>query len=104
MEVSAAGTDRQDTRLRPAVSVHGTVRGPGGRPLADASVTLLEDGTVTGHTVTGPDGTFSFTDLTGHHYTLAAAGYPPHAAPISLTRGADEVLDLDLAQPSGSAG
>ncbi|ARF59025.1 MFS transporter [Streptomyces gilvosporeus] len=104
VEVSAAGTDRQDTRLRPAVSVHGTVRGPGGRPLADASVTLLEDGTVTGHTVTGPDGAFSFTELTGRHYTLAAAGYPPHAAPISLTRGADEVLDLDLAQPSGSAG
>ncbi|MFI9045829.1 MFS transporter [Streptomyces sp. NPDC053427] len=104
VELPGAGAERQDVRLRPTASVRGTVRGPGGKPLADAAVTLLEDGTVTGHTVTGPDGVFAFAGLTGSCYTLAAAGYPPHAAPISLSGGADEILDLELAQPSGTAG
>ncbi|MER7989887.1 MFS transporter [Streptomyces noursei] len=94
----------QDVRLRPTATVRGTVRGPDGRPLADAAVTLLEDGTVTGHAVTGPDGAYAFADLKGRQYTLSAAGYPPHAAPISLTGGADERLDLDLAQPGAAGG
>ncbi|QZL07543.1 MFS transporter (plasmid) [Streptomyces sp. BHT-5-2] len=93
-----------EVRLRPTATVRGTVRGPDGRPLAEAAVTLLEDGTVTGHMVTGPDGAYAFPDLTGRQYTLSVAGYPPHAAPISLTRGADARLDLDLAQPGGGTG
>ncbi|MGG2460761.1 MFS transporter [Streptomyces sp. RGM 3693] len=92
----------QDVRLRITATVRGTVRGPAGQPLADAAVTLLEDGTVAGHTVTGPDGAYAFTDLKGRHYTLSAAGYPPHAAPISLAGGTDERLDLDLVQPGGA--
>ncbi|MCZ0974478.1 hypothetical protein O1L55_30835 [Streptomyces albulus] len=67
-------------------------------------MTLLEDGTVTGHTVTGADGAYAFADLKGRQYTLSAAGYPPHAEPISLTGGADERLDLDLAQPGAAGG
>ncbi|WP_423836037.1 MFS transporter [Streptomyces endophytica] len=97
-----AGQERQDVRLRPAATVRGTVRGPGGRPLADAAVTLLADGTVTGHTVTGPDGAFAFSGLSGSRYTLTAAGYPPHATPISLTGGAEETLDLTLSQQSAA--
>ncbi|MEU9111530.1 MFS transporter [Streptomyces sp. NPDC048483] len=104
VELPGAEAARQDVRLGPTATVRGTVRGTDGRPLADAAVTLLEDGSVTGHTVTGPDGVFTFADLTGRHYTLSAAGYPPHATPISLTGGADEVLDLELAQPLGTAG
>ncbi|MCZ1011560.1 hypothetical protein O1L68_38105 [Streptomyces lydicus] len=65
-------------------------------------MTLVEDGAVAGHTVTGPDGVFAFSDLNGAHYTLTAAGFPPHAAPISLAGGAHEILDLDLAQPSAA--
>lgn len=99
LHLSGGAPDRQDARLQPAATVRGTVRGPGGRPLADAAVTLVEDGTVAGHTVTGPDGAFAFAELSGSHYTLTAAGYPPHAAPISLAGGADEFLDLDLTQP-----
>ncbi|MDC7335502.1 carboxypeptidase-like regulatory domain-containing protein [Streptomyces lydicus] len=72
--------------------------------MADAAVTLVEDGTVAGHTLTGQDGAFAFDDLGGSHYTLTAAGYPPHATPISLTAGAAETLDLDLEQPSGVPG
>ncbi|MFE6691322.1 MFS transporter [Streptomyces sp. NPDC057743] len=89
----------REIRLRPGATVAGTVHAPNGRPLADASVTLLEDGTVVAHTVTGPDGSYAFTDLTARHYTLSAAGYPPHAAAISLPNGADAHLDLDLTHP-----
>ncbi|QHC24093.1 MFS transporter [Streptomyces sp. GS7] len=102
VQLSGGGPERQDARLRPNATVRGTVRGPDGQPLRDAAVTLLDDGTVAGHTVTGPDGAFAFADLSSRHYTLAAAGYPPHAAPISLTGGGDAVLDLDLVQPSGA--
>ncbi|MGW3008073.1 MFS transporter [Streptomyces sp. NPDC001219] len=102
LELSGGAPERQDARLRPTASVRGTVRGPDGRPLADAAVTLVEDGTVAAHTVTGPDGAFTFTGLTitdlssGPHYTLTATGYPPHAVPISVTAGASETLDLEL--------
>ncbi|WP_406222111.1 MFS transporter [Streptomyces decoyicus] len=104
IELSGGELERQDICLEPTATVHGTVRGPNGRPLADAAVTLVEDGTVTAHTVTGPDGAFAFSDLSGPHYTLTAAGYPPHAVPISLAGGAHEILDLDLAQPSAATG
>ncbi|GLW15301.1 hypothetical protein Stsp01_20440 [Streptomyces sp. NBRC 13847] len=102
LNLSGSAPERQDARLQPAATVRGTVRGPGGEPLADAAVTLVEDGTVAGHTVTGPDGVFAFAELSGSHYTLTAAGYPPHAAPISLAGGADESLDLELTQPSSA--
>ncbi|MER0484759.1 MFS transporter [Streptomyces sp. Edi2] len=102
VELSGGEPDRQDVRLQPTATVRGTVRGPNGRPLGDAAVTLVEDGTVAGHTVTGQDGVFAFADLSGTHYTLTAAGFPPHAVPISLAGGAHEILDLDLAQPSAA--
>ncbi|MCF3142158.1 MFS transporter [Streptomyces platensis] len=106
VDLSGGAPERQDARLKPTATVRGTVRGPHGRPVADAAVTLVEDGTVAGHTVTGPDGAFAFSGLSGADYTLTAAGYPPHAAPISLTAGAHETLDLDLdlAQPPIPAG
>ncbi|QIY59139.1 MFS transporter [Streptomyces sp. RPA4-5] len=101
VDLSGGAPERQDARLQPTATVRGTVRGPHGRPVADAAVTLVEDGTVAGHTVTGPDGAFAFSGLSGADYTLTAAGYPPHTAPISLTAGTHETLDLelDLAQP-----
>nr|WP_256332132.1 MFS transporter [Streptomyces sp. 2133.1] len=102
VELSGGEPERQDARLQPTATVRGTVRGPNGRPLADAAVTLVEDGAVAGYTVTGPDGLFAFSELSGAHYTLTAAGFPPHAVPISLADGAHEVLDLDLAQPSAA--
>ncbi|MFF8309139.1 MFS transporter [Streptomyces lydicus] len=104
IELSGGEPARHDARLMPTASVRGTVRDPKGRPLADAAVTLIEDGTVAGHALTGQDGAFAFDDLGGSHYTLTAAGYPPHATPISLTAGAAETLDLDLEQPSGVSG
>ncbi|MGW8970634.1 MFS transporter [Streptomyces platensis] len=96
VDLSGGAPERQDARLKPTAAVRGTVRGPNGRPVADAAVTLVEGGTVAGHTVTGPDGAFAFSGLSSADYTLTAAGYPPHAAPISLTAGAHETLDLEL--------
>ncbi|TSB30444.1 MFS transporter [Streptomyces benahoarensis] len=93
-------TGCEEVRLRPVASVRGTVRGPDGAPLADAAVTVLTDGTVAGHIITGPDGSFAFDGLTGSHLTLTASGYPPRATPISLTAGSHRTLDVDLVQPS----
>ncbi|MFE0193513.1 MFS transporter [Streptomyces sp. NPDC058989] len=102
LELSDGEPDRQDARLQQTAMVRGTVRGPRGRPLADAAVTLVEDGEVAGYALTGADGGFAFGDLTGTHYTLTAAGYPPHATPVSLAAGADATCDvvLEPAQPS----
>ncbi|GAA3169620.1 MULTISPECIES: MFS transporter [Streptomyces] len=97
---ASGATGCEEIRLRPVASVRGTVRGPGGAPLADAAVTVLTDGTVAGHTVTGPDGAFAFDDLTGSNLTLTASGYPPRATPISLTAGSHRTLDVDLVQPA----
>ncbi|MFF9481640.1 MFS transporter [Streptomyces sp. NPDC014733] len=96
---ASGATGCEEIRLVQVASVRGTVRGPGGAPLADAAVTVLTDGTVAGHTVTGPDGTFAFDGLTGSHLTLTASGYPPRATPISLTAGSRRTLDVDLVQP-----
>ncbi|MGW2390791.1 MFS transporter [Streptomyces lydicamycinicus] len=104
VDLSGSAPERQDARLKPAATVRGTVRGPNGRPLAEAAVTLVEDDAIAGHTVTGPDGAFAFSGMSGAHYTLTAAGYPPHAVPISLTAGAHETLDLDLSQPPTAGG
>ncbi|MFI6768436.1 MFS transporter [Streptomyces sp. NPDC050355] len=102
LELSGGEPAHQDARLQPTVMVSGTVRGPQGRPLADAAVTLVEDGAVAGYALTGPDGAFAFGDLTGSHYTLTAAGYPPHATPVLLAAGADATCDvvLEPARPS----
>ncbi|MEU3712122.1 MFS transporter [Streptomyces catenulae] len=97
---TSGATGCEEIRLLPVASVRGTVRGPGGAPLADAAVTVLTDGTVAGHTVTGPDGAFAFDGLTGGDLTLTASGYPPRATPISLTAGGHRTLDVDLVQPS----
>ncbi|MFD9816130.1 MFS transporter [Streptomyces sp. NPDC059080] len=97
---TSGATGCEEVRLRPVASVRGTVRGPGGAPLADAAVTVLTDGTVAGHAVTGPDGGFAFDGLAGSHLTLTASGYPPRATPISLTAGSHRTLDVDLVQPS----
>ncbi|MEU5212791.1 MFS transporter [Streptomyces sp. NPDC020742] len=104
VELTGGAPERQDARLRPALAVRGTVRDRQGRPVADAAVTLVGDGAVTGHTVTGPGGAFAFHDLSAGRYTLTATGHPPQATPISLAAGADEVLDLDLTRPAGTRG
>ncbi|MCO6009221.1 MFS transporter [Actinoallomurus purpureus] len=92
-----AGMTRQDIELRPGIRVAGTVRAHGHGPLPDARVTLLDAaGNVAGATLTGPDGRYSFADLTGGQYTVTATGYPPVASAVSLTEKDEDAHDVWL--------
>jgi EmrB/QacA subfamily drug resistance transporter len=85
----------QDVTLNPAATLRGAVRGLDGRPLNDARVTLLDPaGDVVAEHTTGEDGTYAFTDLTGHKYTIIASGYAPLATPVQL--GTDDRDDFDV--------
>ncbi|GAA4604641.1 MFS transporter [Actinoallomurus liliacearum] len=76
---------RQDVELQPGVRIAGTVQARGRGPLEDARVTLLDAaGNVVAVTTTGPDGRYSFADLTGGQYTVTATGYAPAASSVSL--------------------
>ncbi|GAA0340598.1 MFS transporter [Actinoallomurus spadix] len=76
---------RQDVELQPGVRIAGTVQAHGRGPVEDARVTLLDAaGNVVAATTTGPDGRYSFADLTGGQYTVTATGYAPVATSVSL--------------------
>jgi EmrB/QacA subfamily drug resistance transporter len=93
--VTGDGT-RCDVELRPAASVHGTVRSRDGRPLAAARVTLLDAaGDVVAARSTGADGRYRFADLSGEEYTVIASGYSPVATPVALN-GSRDHEDVDL--------
>ncbi|MGW8377157.1 MFS transporter [Streptomyces sp. ODS28] len=81
---------RYDILLRPAgTRVRGTVRARGGRPLAEARVTLLDaNGETVASGVTGEDGGYDFTGVPEGEYTIVAGGFGPVSEPVSL-RGAD---------------
>ncbi|MEU6041098.1 MFS transporter [Actinomadura sp. NPDC047616] len=99
-EVTGSGATRLDVELRPGVQVRGTVRNQSGEPVADASVTLLDGaGTVVAHMITGPDGEYAFTDLTGGQYTVIASGYPPVATALTLTGDGPDGHDIELGHP-----
>jgi hypothetical protein len=88
---------RFDILLRPAGAVRGAVRARGGRPLADARVTLIDAaGHLVGTRLTGEDGSYAFTGIPEGQYTLVAGGYGPAAAPLAV-RGEDRAgHDLHL--------
>ncbi|MGW3205618.1 MFS transporter [Streptomyces sp. NPDC001135] len=95
VEVTPGATKAHEVRLEPGARLHGVVSTATGNVLADAKVTLLDAaGNVVGTAVTGPDGAYGFTDLTGGEYTVVASGYAPVAA--SLRVDASGVTDHDL--------
>ncbi|GAA4149595.1 MFS transporter [Actinomadura keratinilytica] len=99
-EVAGSGATRLDVELRPGVQVRGVVRNRAGEPVAEASVTLLDGaGTVVAHMITGPDGEYAFTDLTGGQYTVIASGYPPVATALTLTGDGPGGHDIELGHP-----
>ncbi|GAA4633158.1 MFS transporter [Actinoallomurus vinaceus] len=96
-----SGVTRQNVELRPGVRVAGTVQANGRGPVTDARVTLLDAaGNVVGVTVTGPDGRYSFADLTGGQYTVTAAGYAPVASSVSLNGHDEDAHDVWLGHPA----
>ncbi len=97
VEITGAGPARQEVLLEAAAVLHGTVRRPGGRPLDDARVTLLDAaGNVVGTAMTGPDGEYDFTDLSSGQYTVIASGYTPVATPVRLEAAGLEDFDVHL--------
>ncbi|MEV0277371.1 MFS transporter [Streptomyces sp. NPDC050610] len=84
-EITGGPAQRVDVELRSAVTVRGTVRDRGGRPLEDARVSLLDSaGDVVARCVTDEGGGFAFTDLADGQYTVLTAGYAPATTPITL--------------------
>ncbi|MFE7114049.1 MFS transporter [Streptomyces sp. NPDC057654] len=90
VEITDGATRRIDVELPSAVTVRGTVRDRGGRPLEDARVSLLDAaGDVVARCVTDERGGFAFTDLADGQYTVLTAGYAPATTPITLAAGPD---------------
>ncbi|MDF3298700.1 MFS transporter [Streptomyces tropicalis] len=97
VSVQAARETRQDVELAGGAVLRGTVRAPGGRPVEEARVTLLDAaGNVVDTLTTGPDGTFRFVDLASGEYTVIAAGYPPVATVLQVAGGGRTERDLQL--------
>ncbi|HZE34297.1 MAG TPA: MFS transporter [Actinoallomurus sp.] len=92
---------RQDVELPPAARISGVVQADGRGPLPDARVTLLDAaGNIVDVTITGPDGQYAFTDLTGGQYTVTASGYPPVASAVTLNGHDENAFDMRLAHPA----
>jgi hypothetical protein len=100
VEVSGGGQTRLDIEMPAGARVRGTVRNETGEPVGDARVTLVDAaGNVVAMAITGPDGEYAFTDLTGGQYTVIASGYPPVASGLSLAGGGLDDHDLELGYP-----
>ncbi|MFB4305619.1 MFS transporter [Actinomadura sp. GTD37] len=100
VDVVGNGQTRQDVELPPGARIRGTVRNESGEPVGDARVTLVDAaGNVVAMVITGPDGEYAFTDLTGGQYTVIASGYPPVATGLSLSGGGLDEHDLRLGHP-----
>lgn len=100
VEVVGNGQSRHDVHLPAGSRVRGTVRNEAGEPVGDARVTLVDAaGNVVAMMITGPDGEYAFTDLTGGQYTVIASGYPPVATALSLSGGGQDGHDLKLGYP-----
>jgi EmrB/QacA subfamily drug resistance transporter len=98
--VDGAGAHKVDVVLRSNTTVTGTVRSArSGRPVADASVMLVDGyGNVAGTTTTADDGRYEFTGLLPGSYTLTAGGYAPVASRVDLT-GERTDQDIVLGEP-----
>lgn len=97
VSVRAGRETRQDIELSAGRLLRGTVRAPGGRPVDEARVTLLDRaGNVAGTTMTTADGLFRFADVAPGDHTVVAAGYPPAATVLKVTEGSCTERDLRL--------
>jgi EmrB/QacA subfamily drug resistance transporter len=92
------GPLQQDLVLVGGARVSGVVRADSDqRPLADATVSLLDDaGNVLATAFTGEKGEFAFEDLLAGDYTLIASGFGPVAAGLRIAAGDDVAHDMTL--------
>nr|WP_245666364.1 carboxypeptidase-like regulatory domain-containing protein [Actinomadura latina] len=100
VDVVGNGQTRQDVKMPPGARIRGTVRNEAGEPVEEARVTLVDAaGNVVAMVITGPDGEYAFTDLTGGQYTVIASGYPPVATGLSLSGSGLDEHDVTLGYP-----
>ncbi|WP_459550106.1 MSCRAMM family protein [Nocardia sp. X0981] len=96
VHVTGRETARLEVLLRPGVRVSGVVSG-GGRPLAQARVTLTDAlGNVVETQSTGPDGSYAFANLDEGTYTVVATGYAPASAQVRVGEHDIDGFDMEL--------
>ncbi|GAB3451278.1 MMPL family transporter [Kineococcus endophyticus] len=99
LEVDHGGDVELDVTLSAGGRLVGTVGTGDGSPVAEASVTLVDEGgSVVDTATTDVDGTFAFDDLTRGRYTLTAAGFPPVATPVEVADGGHREVEVRLGQ------
>ncbi|MFJ6662499.1 MFS transporter [Streptomyces sp. NPDC091383] len=82
----------------------GTVRGmvrheDTGRPVPDASITLLSaSGEVVATATTDPDGAYTLGNLAPGAYTVVTSGYGPVLTDVTLDEGTSREVDLNVGQ------
>ncbi|NIZ92859.1 MFS transporter [Kineococcus rubinsiae] len=98
VEVPDAGSLTCDLQLTGGGRLTGTViAASDGRRVREASVTLVDaEGDVVAAAVTAEDGTYSFEDLAGGHYTLTASGYAPVATSVDVEEDSVAAAQLEL--------
>ncbi|ABS04976.1 EmrB/QacA subfamily drug resistance transporter [Kineococcus radiotolerans] len=103
VEVPDSGALACDLVLTGGGRLTGTVvAASDGRVLKEAAVTLVDSsGEVVGSVLTGADGSYSFEDLAGGHYTLTAAGFAPVATSVDIEE--DTVSAAQITLGSGDA-
>jgi vitamin B12 transporter len=80
-----------------AVTVHGTVTDPVGRPVADANVALVQNGKVILSATTHNDGTYQFSNgASGQFYVLAAGRTFRQVTTKSFYAGALDSVEQDI--------
>jgi len=101
VEVPDTGSLTCDLQLTGGGRLTGTViAASDGRRVREASVTLVDaEGDVVAAAVTDEDGTYSFEDLAGGHYTLTAAGYAPVATSVDVEEDTVAAAQLELGSP-----
>jgi hypothetical protein len=99
--VEEGGLAQHDVELPASGRVVGTVlTADGGQPFAGAQVILANEvGTEVATTVTGPDGTFTVSDVPSGRYTLVASGYRPGVASLPAGNGRTRQADVTLTLP-----
>jgi hypothetical protein len=94
-----------EVQLVRSSTVAGAVRDVAGTGLAEAAVSLLQDGELVATTITAADGGYRFGELAAGEYTVAAVaeGREPRALPVRVGEEADATQDLVLAGPVAQA-
>lgn len=91
---------------RPAIIISGTVRDAAGAPVADAALSLQENGSSAYvSAATKADGAFSFLVLRPGTYTLRAEkkGIPPAIASVLVAEGEKKRVELVLGPPQANS-